>query len=157
MRAVRVAALVATPLVVAGLVLGTEALRSTRRTYLGGADAPATAGRVGPAGAETRLLLLGDSTAAGVGATSTEGTVGAQLAALLPGPVAYDSVGVSGARAADLSDQVDQALEVRPDLAVILVGANDATHLVRPGEAAAALATAVRRLREGGTSVVVGN
>ena len=39
---------------------------------------------------------------------------------------------------------------------MILVGTNDATHLVRPGEAAAALATAVRRLRDAGTAVVVG-
>ena len=37
-----------------------------------------------------------------------------------------------------------------------LVGTNDATHLVRPGEAAASLATAVRRLRDGGAAVVVG-
>jgi lysophospholipase L1-like esterase len=44
----------------------------------------------------------------------------------------------------------------RPDLAVILIGTNDATHLVRPGEAAAALATAVRRLHDAGTAVVVG-
>jgi lysophospholipase L1-like esterase len=64
---------------------------------------------------------------------------------------------VAGARSADLAIQVARAqLGHRPDLAVILVGANDATHLVRPGEAAAALATAVRRLRDAGTAVVVG-
>jgi lysophospholipase L1-like esterase len=71
--------------------------------------------------------------------------------------VVLSSVAVSGARCADLATQVARAqLGERPDVAVVLVGTNDATHLVRPGEAATALATAVRRLRDAGTAVVVG-
>jgi lysophospholipase L1-like esterase len=108
----------------------------------------------------TRLMLLGDATALGVGVVAVEETVGGQLAQMLAdaaGSVALSTVAVAGARSADLAIQVARAqLGHRPDLAVILVGANDATHLVRPGEAAAALATAVRRLRDAGTAVVVG-
>jgi lysophospholipase L1-like esterase len=107
-----------------------------------------------------RLVLIGDSTALGVGVDTVEQTVGGQLARMLAdagAAVALSTVAVSGARSADLATQVARAqLGVRPDLAVIMIGANDATHLVRPGEAAGNLATAVRRLRDGGTAVVVG-
>jgi lysophospholipase L1-like esterase len=107
-----------------------------------------------------RMVLLGDSSALGVGVDTVEDTVGGHLARMLAeagANVALSTVAVSGARCADLATQVARAqLGTRPDLAVILVGTNDATHLVRPGEAAASLATAVRRLRDAGTAVVVG-
>jgi lysophospholipase L1-like esterase len=107
-----------------------------------------------------RLVLLGDSSALGVGVDTVDETVGGQLAQMLAdagAKVALSTVAVAGARCADLATQVARAqLGQRPDLAVILIGVNDATHLVRPGEAAAALATAVRRLRDAGTAVVVG-
>ncbi|HEX6872893.1 MAG TPA: SGNH/GDSL hydrolase family protein [Micromonosporaceae bacterium] len=107
-----------------------------------------------------RLVLLGDAAALGVGVDAVEDTVGGQLAQMLAdagASVALSTVAVAGARSSDLATQVARAqLGSRPDLAVIIVGSNDATHVVRPGEAAAALATAVRRLRDGGTAVVVG-
>jgi lysophospholipase L1-like esterase len=107
-----------------------------------------------------RLVLIGDAIALGVGVDTVDETVGGQLARLLAdagAAVTLSTVAVSGARCADLATQVARAqLGIRPDLAVILAGTNDATHLVRPGEAAASLATAVRRLRDGGTAVVVG-
>src|SRR3981189_2046958 len=107
-----------------------------------------------------RMVLLGDSTALGVGVETVEDTVGGQLARMLAeagGKVSLSTVAVSGARCADLATQVARAqLGTQPNLAVILVGTNDATHLVRPGEAAAALATAGGRLRDAGTAVVVG-
>jgi lysophospholipase L1-like esterase len=71
--------------------------------------------------------------------------------------VSLSTVAVSGARCSDLATQVARAqLGPRPDLAVILIGTSDATHLVRPGEAAGSLAAAVRRLRDAGTAVIVG-
>jgi lysophospholipase L1-like esterase len=71
--------------------------------------------------------------------------------------VELSSVGVSGSRSSDLATQVARALlGERPDVAVILIGANDATGLRRPGEAAAYLGAAVRRLRDAGVEVVVG-
>jgi lysophospholipase L1-like esterase len=110
--------------------------------------------------APLRLVLLGDAFALGVGVEVVEETVGGQLAAMLADAgagVTLSTVAVSKARCSDLATQVARAqLGPQPDVAVILIGANDAIHLVRPGEAAAALATAVRRLRDSGTSVVVG-
>ncbi len=135
------------------------------------------------AAAPLQLVLLGDSSALGVGVDRVVDTVGGQLAALLstgtfdvsgvaPGHlgggsgrprigaarrVELSSVGVAGSRSADLGTQVSRALlGGRPDVAVVLVGANDATGLRRPGEAAAHLGAAVRRLREAGVQVVVG-
>ncbi len=107
-----------------------------------------------------RVVLLGDSTALGVGVDAVERTIGGQLAWLLADAgarVMLSTVAVAGARGSDLATQVARAhVGPRPDVAVILVGTNDATHLVRPGEAAASLATAVRRLRDAGSAVVVG-
>ncbi|MGI5212173.1 SGNH/GDSL hydrolase family protein [Plantactinospora sp. CA-290183] len=113
-----------------------------------------------------RLVLLGDSAALGVGVDRVGDTVGGQLARLLaegvgtPGggrQVRLSSVGVSGSRSTDLATQVARALlGEHPDVAVILVGANDATGLRRPGDAAAHLGAAVRRLRAAGVRVVVG-
>lgn len=121
---------------------------------------------VGPAGAPPlRLVLLGDSAALGVGVNKVDDTVGGQLAALLAEGTAgsglrqvqLSSVGVAGSRSADLATQVARALlGERPDVAVILIGAHDATDLRRPGEGAAYLGAAVRRLREAGVEVVVG-
>lgn len=121
---------------------------------------------IGPAGAPPlRLVLLGDSAALGVGVDRAADTVGGQLARLLsegvagapPRQVYLSSVGVSGSRSADLATQVARALlGERPDVAVILVGANDVTALRRPGESAAYVASAVRRLRDARVEVVVG-
>ncbi|MEV4618880.1 SGNH/GDSL hydrolase family protein [Asanoa sp. NPDC049573] len=118
-----------------------------------------TVGREGAP--EVRLVLLGDSTSLGVGVDDVGDTVGGQLARLLADEagvrVHLSSVGVSGSRSTDLATQVARALlGERPDLAVILIGANDATTLRRPGESAAYLAAAVRRLRDAGVEVVVG-
>ncbi len=110
--------------------------------------------------APLRLMLLGDATAFGVGVDSSDQTLGGQLARMLAdagATVSLSTVAVAGARSGDLATQVARAqLGAKPDLAVIIVGTNDATHLARPGEASAALTTAVRRLRDGGTAVVVG-
>ena len=71
--------------------------------------------------------------------------------------VALSSVGVAGSRSSDLATQVARCLlGDRPDVAVILVGGNDAITLRRPADAAAYLGAAVRRLREAGVEVVVG-
>jgi lysophospholipase L1-like esterase len=125
---------------------------------------------MGPAAATPlRLVLLGDSSALGVGVDLLADTIGGQLAQALADPlpgatgppprhVHLSSVGVSGSRSTDLATQVARALLAgdRPDVAVILVGANDATNLRRPDEAAAHLGAAVLRLREAGVEVVVG-
>jgi len=142
-------------------LIAAEAIAARSRRYARpdlGLAMRATVGE--PSASPLRVVLVGDSTALGVGVDAVAETVGGRLAELLAEAgmrVVLSSVAVSGARCADLATQVARAqLGERPDVAVVLVGTNDATHLVRPGEAATALATAVRRLRDAGTAVVVG-
>ncbi|MEV0426689.1 SGNH/GDSL hydrolase family protein [Micromonospora sp. NPDC050495] len=144
-------------------VLAGQAIAARNRQYAQPELGLALRATVGRAGAPPlRLVLLGDSSALGVGVEHFEETIGGQLAHLLAeGPagrlVHLSSVGVSGSRSTDLATQVARALlGERPDVAVILVGANDATALARPGDAAAYLGSAVRRLREAHVEVVVG-
>jgi len=156
--------------VIAGTVGGTavlaaEALAARTRRYARPDLNLAMRTSVGsPTSPALRLVLLGDSSALGVGVERVSDTVGGRLAELLAGGAESDgqrvelsSVAVSGSRAADLATQVARALvNERPDVAVILVGMNDAIRAGRPSRAAAHLAGAVRRLREVDVAVVVG-
>ncbi|MEH1167584.1 SGNH/GDSL hydrolase family protein [Micromonospora sp. CPCC 205539] len=144
-------------------VLAGEAFVARHRRYAQpelGLALRATIGR--PGAPPLRLVLIGDSSALGVGVDRLDDTIGGQLANLLAdGPsgrlVHLSSVGVSGSRSTDLATQVARALlGERPDVALILIGANDATGLRRPGDAAAYLGAAVHRLREARVEVVVG-
>jgi lysophospholipase L1-like esterase len=107
-----------------------------------------------------RLALLGDSTAVGYGAYRDRDTPGAQVAIGLSEasrrPVHLTNVAVIGAESADLAVQVDALRDTRPDLAVIMVGANDVTELTKPSDAVPHLEDAVSRLTQRGTAVVVG-
>lgn len=111
-------------------------------------------------GTSLRFAVLGDSGAAGLGASDAAGTAGGvlalDLAAASGRQVLLTNAAVVGARSADLAAQVDRVLGVRPHVAMIMIGANDVTHSVRPQRSVRLLAEAVRRLREGGTEVVVG-
>lgn len=147
-------------------LLAGEAIAARSRRYAQPTMGLALRTSMGPSAAPVlRLVLLGDSAALGVGVEWLSDTLGGQLARLLAegSPqsgerhVLLSSVGVAGSRCTDLSTQVARALlGDRPDVAVVLIGANDATGLRSPEDAAAHLATAVRRLREAGVQVVVG-
>ena len=121
-----------------GAVLGAEVIVARRRPYI-----PETAyDRVlrfpepgGPGAAATRplrLAVLGDSTTTGVGTEQVEQTyaaiVGLQLAGR--GPVEVHVIGRASAQIADvLAEQVPLAETLRPDLVLLVAGANDVTHV----------------------------
>lgn len=106
------------------------------------------------------LVVLGDSSAAGYGVHRPRETPGALLAngisRRLRRPVRLHRLAVVGARSAGLVPQVEAALELRPDLAVILIGGNDVTARTAPEVAVGHLVDAVRQLRDVGAEVVVG-
>jgi lysophospholipase L1-like esterase len=114
-------------------------------------------GRPGPA---IKVALLGDSSAAGYGVERIVETPGAFFASGLAHEadrrVHLRTYARVGAQSSDLDGQVDKALPTDPDLAVILIGANDVTHRVRPSQSVRYLAEAVRRLLEAEVSVLVG-
>lgn len=145
-------------------VLTVEGLLAARRTAVPTATAPSLdrdyiGGPIGT-GNVLHLTVLGDSTAAGVGVRTAGETVGGHLAAGLARDgrtVRLGGAAVAGSRTGDLGPQVSRALLGRqPDVAVILVGSDDATH----GQPLAAvrrdLHAAVARLRDAGVPVVVG-
>lgn len=118
-------------------------------------------GRFGPTtGTSIRLALIGDSAAAGLGADDAADTVAGVLVrgvlAATGRPVSMINHAVVGARSTDLERQVTRCLSARPHVAVIIVGANDVTHLVPQSTSAACLGEAIDRLTGAGASVVVG-
>jgi lysophospholipase L1-like esterase len=105
-----------------------------------------------------RLAVLGDSIAYGQGALRVEDTLGRRLALALSGEgfdVDLHVVAVPRAASAHLAAQVRSVEPLVPDLAVIVIGANDLTRFVPAPEAAADLGSAVTDLRAVGTDVVV--
>ena len=108
-----------------------------------------------------RLLLLGDSIAAGLGAERRKDTLGAparagarQGAAPLGRPAHR---GRRGSESSALAAQIDGLpSSYRPDVAVIVVGGNDVTHRVPVSESVEHLEEAIVRLRSRGAVVVVG-
>ncbi|MDP2772954.1 MAG: SGNH/GDSL hydrolase family protein [Nocardioides sp.] len=143
-------------------VLTVEA-KLARRT-IGNADGEAPdatgwygRGRPGPA---LKIALLGDSSAAGYGVDLVTDTPGAVLAngiaEYADRRVYLREVCKVGAESSDLSGQIDRALPIEPDVAIILIGANDVTHTVLPSQSVRHLAEGVRRLVDAGAEVVVG-
>ncbi|MGW2935696.1 SGNH/GDSL hydrolase family protein [Streptomyces sp. NPDC055722] len=110
-----------------------------------------------------RLVMLGDSTAAGQGVHRSRQTPGALLAsglaAVAERPVDLRVIALPGAQSDDLDRQVALTLEDQdqvPDICVIMIGANDVTHRMPATRSVRHLSSAVRRLRTAGAEVVVG-
>jgi lysophospholipase L1-like esterase len=114
------------------------------------------------AGEPLRFAVLGDSSAAGLGVERAEETPGALLATGLAAaagrPVRLVNVAFTGGRSSDLAGQLQQLLaeQPHPDVAMVMVGANDVTHRVKAASAVHDLVQAVTTLRALGCGVVVG-
>jgi len=143
----------------AGLLVA-EAVLTARRGFLPAETAPPQDGVLGDATyPELRMALLGDAMAAGVGVMRTNDTVGRQIALRLARAgyrVQLSAVAVAGSRTTDLGPQVSRALLRSPHIAVVLVGAGDATHGSRLEAVRRHLGEAVGRMRSAHVPVVVG-
>jgi lysophospholipase L1-like esterase len=146
---------------VAGVILG-QAEAARRTIPIAEAPPPRADGLYGGnrKTAPLRLLVAGDSSAAGFGVQRGRQTpaalVATGLSRRLDRPVELRNLAVVGATSARMVHQIDEGVEWAPDVALILIGANDVTH--RAGQAASVrhLADSVRRLRAVGTRVIVG-
>jgi lysophospholipase L1-like esterase len=82
-----------------------------------------------------RLLALGDSIIAGIGAANQQQALPAQLAQSLARltrqAVSWKAVGSSGANSADLLAMLQELQEPAPDLVLVSIGVNDVTGLHR--------------------------
>jgi lysophospholipase L1-like esterase len=148
-----------------GLVIG-ETKLARRRIPVSEAAPPVShdttwaASGVSPGRPPIQLAMLGDSSAAGYGVFRERDTPAAKLAigisTVARRPVHITNVAVVGAESMHLAAQIDELGAVSPDVAVIMVGANDVTHRVSAATAVPHLADAVARLRANGAEVVVG-
>ncbi|MGN9906360.1 SGNH/GDSL hydrolase family protein [Phytohabitans sp. LJ34] len=151
----------ATVVVSAGVIVG-QAKAARRVIPQAEAPPPRGDGVYGPRlpGKPITMVVLGDSSAAGYGVHRPRETPGAMLATgvsrRLRRPVRLHRYAVVGAMSAGLGRQVEAALEVEPDVAIILVGGNDVTHRATTSTAVRHLVNAVRDLRAAGAEVVVG-
>lgn len=114
------------------LLLGIEVLLAFRRNYfVDGPEEPITGSFGHPSLPSLRFVVVGDSTSVGVGAQPQESfpwIIAKRLGEKFE--VELHVVGVSGARIEDAArEQVPAAIALKPDLVLIEIGANDATHL----------------------------
>jgi lysophospholipase L1-like esterase len=142
-------AVLALPVAAAGLV-GVRVHAVRRRPVLPApgyvVDALAGAGD----GEPLRLVFLGDSMAAGIGAPRVEDSLpvacAVRVAAALGRPVHVVGHGVGGARAASTRAAQAPLVTGRPDAIVLVVGGNDVLHLTPPRRFAAEMRALVRDL-----------
>ncbi|MFN2388203.1 MAG: SGNH/GDSL hydrolase family protein [Actinomycetota bacterium] len=141
-------------------LVGIEIVLALRREYLPTAPAMRIEGTFGaPESQPLRFVVLGDSTAAGLGADSADDAYPSVLARKLAADgyrVHLTGLGISGARVRDLlEEQVPEAVASSPDLIFVGIGANDVTHLTPLDEIGRDIARALERLLESGATVVV--
>jgi lysophospholipase L1-like esterase len=102
-------------------------------------------------------VVMGDSTAAGQGADYEHG-IAVQTSRAISGShaVALTNVSISGARVHDVvSEQLEEAARLRPDLVLLSVAANDVTHLTSIGSMRADFVAIVARLRLANPKVAI--
>ncbi len=141
-------------------LIGVEIVVAIRREYLPTEPALEVGGVFGEGGDQLTLVVLGDSTGAGVGAGTAAKTYPALLARRLArrtgNRVRLIDLAVSGARVEDVADeQVPRALQEDAGAYLVVMGANDVTHLSSLSGIRAGTTEIVQRLGATGAPVVV--
>ncbi len=149
--------IVAVP-VVAVVALGVEVELARRGPDLEDDTPLQHDGRVGAAeGPALRMVWLGDSTAAGVGASDAAHAIPGRVAAALDRPVHVTSLAVSGDRVADVvADQVPELAALRPDVVLVSIGANDVVHLTSRADFRTGYDELVAAIPDGALLVLLG-
>jgi lysophospholipase L1-like esterase len=107
-----------------------------------------------------RFAVLGDSSAAGLGVDEASQLPGVLLAKAMAEEagraVLLTTYAIVGATTPDLSGQVDEALAGPPEVALVIIGANDVSELLSLRDSARLLGVQLGRLRAAGAAVVMG-
>lgn len=145
----------------AALVLGVEIWLALRREYLPADDPLALDRTFGSKHAPAlSLVVLGDSTSAGIGVENASEAYPTLLARRLAQEtdraVELTVLGTSGARVQDVSrEQAPDAVRLDPDVVLIAIGANDVTHLTPLDEVRTEMARVLGVLDDTDATVVV--
>lgn len=146
-------------------VVGVEVVMAVTAEYLPLEPGYVVDGVAVPAGDSAaeplRLFVLGDSTVAGVGSATAEGSlavlIAERVAERLDRPVQATALGISGARTDDIAAEQVPRIVGEPDAVVVVIGSNDVTHVTPPwgfAERTARMLAAVRTAT--GAPVVLG-
>ena len=112
--------------------LAAEVMAARRHRFVASEPPLEISGTIGPEGGEPlTLVVLGDSSVAGVGADVVEDTLTYGVAKALSDQyrVSLHALGVSGSRLADVvGRQLPQVSGLEPDMVLVCVGTNDVTH-----------------------------
>ena len=105
------------------------------------------------------ILALGDSLTEGLG-VDNNANYPAQLEARLQ-ELGYKDVkvinsGLSGETSTGLVNRLDWVLQTKPDITILTIGANDAIRGIDVATVEANIRTAVKRLQDGGSEVILG-
>lgn len=105
------------------------------------------------------ILALGDSLTEGLGVASTD-NYPAQLEARLQ-EQGYKNAkvinsGLSGETSTGLVNRLDWVLQTKPDITILTIGANDAIRGIDVATVEANIRTAVKRLQDNGSEVILG-
>lgn len=158
--------LVAVPVAFLAL-LGVQGLMTTRREFFITPDYKVE-GTLQPRGTQAggpplEMVMLGDSTVAGLGAEKVEDSLVFQTAQRVADqigrPVHARGRGVSGAVAADVRDDQIPRIDAPVDVVVIVIGSNDVTHLTPPwqfDDLTRSMLLAAQRAAPGATVVLGG-
>lgn len=148
----------ALPVAVAAIV-ATQVLRATRRPDLPSYPNQDPSGVFGdPALPRLRIVAVGDSSITAPGVADLDNIWIRRVATKLSDRyhVEMISLAVGGSKASDvLEGQLDGALRLHPDVAVVSVGANDALRGVSPERYRRNLTAIVNRLAASGAGVLV--
>jgi lysophospholipase L1-like esterase len=132
--------------------LAAEVMAARRHRFVPSHPPLEISGTIGPEDGEPlTLVVLGDSSVAGVGADAAEDTLTYGVAKALSDRyrVSLHALGVSGSRLADVVDrQLPQVDGMEPDIVLVCVGTNDVTHGTRLREARRQLRLLVDGLAE---------
>jgi len=105
------------------------------------------------------ILALGDSLTEGLG-VDNDANYPAQLESRLR-ELGYKDVkvinsGLSGETSTGLVNRLDWVLQTKPDITILTIGANDAIRGIDVATVEANIRTAVKRLQDGGSEVILG-
>jgi lysophospholipase L1-like esterase len=132
--------------------LAAEVMAARRHRFVPSHPPLEISGTIGPEdGDPLTLVVLGDSSVAGVGADAAEDTLTYGVAKALSDQyrVSLHALGVSGSRLADVvGRQLPQVDGLEPDIVLVCVGTNDVTHGTRLREARRQLRLLVDGLAE---------
>jgi acyl-CoA thioesterase-1 len=113
--------------------------------------------RVIGAGAPLSYVVMGDSTAVGVGGTYEKGIAMSTTRHLAKDhQVTMTNLAISGARVADIEyGQLERAISLRPDIVLLAIGANDVVHLTPPDSVERGMNTIIDKIRDAHPSVKI--